>query len=111
MKLPIETRLPIRTSPLWLSGSPAKARMRWVLPPPLGPIRPTRSPKWTSSENGSTSPSTPTSFSTSALRAESAPRMRILICWSVTGAGGGPSSAKRRQRVSAASAFFAQTGE
>ena len=35
------------------------ARMSCVLPPPLGPTRPTRSPKWTSSANGATRSSSP----------------------------------------------------
>ena len=37
--------------------------------------------------------------------------IRTWICWSVTGAGGGPASTKRRQRVSAASARFALPSE
>jgi hypothetical protein len=81
------------------------------LPEPFGPIRPTRSPKWISSSNRRTSPSIATSRNRTTIRAESPPASRTAICWSVTGAGGGPASTNRFQRVSAASARFAFTSE
>ncbi len=53
----------------------------------------------------------PRSRSATTIRAESPPRIRTLICWSTTGAGGGPASTNRCQRDSAASAFLANPSE
>ena len=111
MKKPGDTRGPTTSSPSSGSRSPASTRISCVLPEPLGPSSPTRSPKWTSSENGETSSSIPSERRSSTRRAESPPRIRTTIDSSTTGAGGGPASRKRSQRVSAASAFLAQSLE
>ena len=74
---------------------------------PFGPMRPTRSPKWTSSEKGKNRSPMATSTMFTTLRAESAPRRATVICWSGTGGGGGPLATNFSHRVSAALALVA----
>ena len=84
--------------------------MSALLPEPLGPITPTRSPKWISSEKAETRSAIWSERRSSTIRAESLPRMRTAMAWSATGDGGGPAARNRFQRVSIASARLAQDG-